>query len=112
MWQVNNSTPFAAHQAWARDRGGAEIWQVAVRGTFVIHSDGSTTIAEEQDPVVLAPKYSGDPTATSLLYDSDFQLTKPTTDVLLNGHAYAPGGKPAARVDVTMRVGDVSKTLR
>ena len=69
-------------------------------------------MADEQDPPVLAPKYRGDPAATSLLYDSDFYLTKPTTDVLLHGHAYAPGGKPATQVDVTMRVGEVRKTLR
>ena len=49
-------------------------------------------MADEQDPEVLAPKYRGDPAASSLLYDSDFYLTKPTTDVLLHGHAYAPGG--------------------
>lgn len=112
MWQVENLTPFAAHQAWARDRDGGEVWLVAVRGTFRIHPDGSTTVAEEQDPVVLAPKYRGDPTGSGLLYDTDFFLTKPATDVLLHGHAYAPGGEPAARVDVTMRVGEVSKTLR
>ena len=46
------------------------------------------------------------------LYDSDFYLTKPSTDILLHGHAYAPGGGSTTHVDVTMRVGDVSKTLR
>jgi len=112
MWQVRNTTPFAAHQAWTRDRDGAEVWLVAVRSTFLIHPDGSTTLAKEQDPVVLAPKYRGDPASSSLLYDTDFYLTKPTTDVLLHGHAYAPAGEPTTRVDVTMRVGKVSKTLR
>jgi len=112
MWQVENTTPFAAHQAWTRDRDGAEVWLVAVRGTFLIHPDGSTTVAEEQDPVVLAPKYRGDPADSGLVYDTDFPLTKPTTDVLLHGHAYAPRGEPTTRVDVTMRVDSISKTLR
>jgi hypothetical protein len=65
-----------------------------------------------QDPPVLAPIFSGDPAVSSLKYDSDFHLAKPTTDILLHGHAYAPGGRPATQVDVTMRVGEVRKTLR
>jgi hypothetical protein len=112
MWQVENATPFAAAGNWVRDRVGAEVWLVAVRCTFLVRSDGTTAVAEEQSPPVLAPAYRGEPGGESLLYDSDFYLTKPTTDVLLHGHAYAPAGEPATRVDVTMQVGEISKTLR
>jgi len=112
MWQVENSTPFAADRTWVRDRNGAEVWLVAVRCTFKIHPDGTTSVAKKQEPPVLAPQYRGEPGKTSLIYDSDFYLTKPTTDILLHGFACAPGGKPAASVDVTMRVGDIRKTLR
>lgn len=112
MWQVENSTPFAALGSWVRDRDGAEVWLVVVRGTFQVFPDGTTATATEQAPVVLAPESFGDPTRSSLRYDSDFQLTKPATDVLLHGNAYAPGGKAATRFDVTLRVGDVAKTLR
>jgi hypothetical protein len=112
MWQVDNRTPFAAERAWVRDRDGGEVWLVAVRCTFLVRPDGSTAPAEKQEPPVLAPKYRGEPAASSLLYDSDFYLTKPTTDVLLHGSAHAPGGQPATEVDVTLRVGDVRKTLR
>lgn len=112
MWQVENYTPFAADRSWVRDRDGAEVWLVAVRCTFRILPNGTTTVADEQEPPVLAPQYRGDPATSSLLYDSDFYLTKPNTDVLLHGHAYAPGGKPTTQVDVTMRVAEVRKTLR
>ena len=112
MWVVENQTPFAADRTWVRDRDGAEVWLVAVRGTFKINPDGSTTPAKQQEPPVLAPQYRGEPGVSSLLYDSDFHLTKPTTDVLLHGFACAPGGKPTTQVDVTMRVGDIGKTLR
>jgi hypothetical protein len=112
MWQVKNLTPFATDRNWVRDRDGTEVWLVAVRCTFLVRPDGTTVVADEQDPPVLAPKYRGEPAATSLLYDSDFYLTKPTTDLLLHGHAHAPGGKPTTAVDVTMRVADVRKTLR
>jgi hypothetical protein len=112
MGEVENFTPFTAEGEWTRDRDGAEVWLVAVRCTFRLHPDGSTAVADEQDPEVLSPTYRGDPAASSLVYDSDYYLTKPTTDVLLHGHAYAPGGEPTTRVDVTMRLGEISKTLR
>ncbi len=112
MWQVENTTPFGAAGNWTRDRDGAEVWIVAVRAAFTILPNGSTTIAEEQIPPIMAPVHRGDPATTSLIYDSDFYLTKPTTDILLHGHAYAPEGKPAKHVDVSMQVGTVRKSLR
>jgi hypothetical protein len=112
MWQVANSTPFAAAGNWVRDRDGGEVWLVAVRCAFLIHPDGTTVVSDEQEPPVVAPVYREDPAKSSMVYDCDFYLTKPNTDILLNGHAYAPGGEPTTRVDVTMRVGPVSKSLR
>src|SRR5262245_47791026 len=112
MWQVANGTPFMATGMWARDRDGAEVWLVAVRCTFRINPDGTTAVADVQEPPVVAPRFRGTPASSSLLYDTDFYVTKPTTDLLLHGHAYAPGGRPTRAVDVTLRVGDVRKALR
>ncbi len=92
MGKVQNFTPFVAEGDWVRAEMGARSgWsQSAVRSGLT--RTGTTSVAEEQDPETLAPKYRGDPATSSLLYDSDYCLTKPTTDVLLHGHAYAPGG--------------------
>ncbi len=38
---LNNKTPFAAERSWVRDRNGAEVWLVAVKGTFNILPDGT-----------------------------------------------------------------------
>lgn len=113
MWQLDNHTPFAAERAFVRDRNGAEIWLVAVKATFTIHPDGSTEIAPEQPPVTLAPRYRGDPAASSLLFDTDLVRTKTATDVILHGHTYAPEGKLVRAIDVGLQVGSVlSKRLR
>jgi hypothetical protein len=112
MWAITNNTPFAAERCWARDKDGAEVWLVAVRGTFSIGPDGSTWPAEEQDPVRMPPKYRGDPANSSLLADSDLNPTKRTTDVVLHGHAYAPGNEPTTQADVSLKVGTINKTLR
>ena len=112
MWALTNNTPFAAERAWVRDKNGAEVWLVAVRGTFLIDPDGSLRLAEEQEAVCMPPKFRGDPAETSLLHESDLVHTKSGTDVILHGHAYAPRGEPATEVDVTLHLGDIHKTLR
>src|SRR4029079_8463953 len=112
MWQVANGTPFSASGMWVRDLDGGEVWLVAVRCSFLLNPNGTTAVADEQEPPVVAPKFRDAPGTSSLVYDSDFYLTKPTTDLLLHGHAYAPGGKPTTAVDVSLRVGDRQKGLR
>ncbi|KHD11058.1 hypothetical protein PN36_21235 [Candidatus Thiomargarita nelsonii] len=109
MWQLQNMTPFAAERAFVRDKNGAEVWVVAVKASFTINPDGSTSIAEEQPEVCNAPKYRGDPTTSSLLCDSDLVHTKPGTDVILHGHAYAPQGRQIPWTDIEMRLGSVVK---
>lgn len=109
MWALRNRTPFAAERAFVRDKNGAEVFVVAVKATFGIDDDGGVSVAEAQEPVRPAPVYRGEPGASSLLYEADLILAKPSTDVLVHGHAYAPGGVPATRVEVSLRVGSMIK---
>jgi hypothetical protein len=111
VWALDNTTPFAANRSWVRDRDGAEVWLVAVKSTFTINLDGTTTVADDQVDVCLAPKFLGEPAKSSLLYDLDLPRTKVTTDIILNGHAYAPGGAPITKLQVGFRVGNLSKSL-
>lgn len=112
MWQLDNRTPFAAERGWVRDRHGAEIWLVAVKCTFDITPDGSTVVADTQPPVLHVPEHYGEPASSSIKYDADLVRTKCTTDVVVLGHAYAPGGRPVTELEVGFRVGPVQKVLR
>lgn len=112
MWQVDNRTPFAAERGWVRDRDGAEIWLVAVKATFDIKPDGSTEVAKEQPPALRVAEHHGEPGKSSIKYEADLILTKKTTDVLVVGHAYAPGGNAVTDTEVGFRVGPVQKILR
>ena len=70
------------------------MWLVAVKCTFTIASDGSTEIADNQPPVLRTPEYHGEPGRSNIKYEADLVLTKTTTDVIVVGHAYAPGARP------------------
>jgi hypothetical protein len=108
---LNNQTPFAAERAWVRDKNGAEVWLVAVKGTFDILPDGTTTLAEQQEDVVIAPEFSGDPQSSSLLNDTDLPHKKLATDILVQGHAYAPEGKPVTELSIGFKVANIQKLL-
>ena len=112
MWAVSNQTAFKADATWGRNLDGVHEWIVAVKATFSIQADGTFVAAEEQVPPLLAPEYNGEPGASSLRYEADLLGVKPTTDVIVNGTAYAPGGKAASDFLVSLTVGPMTKTLR
>lgn len=112
MWMLDNRTPYKADRLWGRDKDGVHQWIVATKATYDINPDGSLELAEDQLDPIIAPEYNGDPGASSLKYDMDLTLLKPTTDVILNGTAYAPEGRPSTDFMVSMRVGPITKTLR
>src|ERR1700731_1125377 len=94
MWAVTNYTPYVADGVWTRNKDGIHEWIVAVKATFEITSRGETRLARDQASLLLLPEHIGTAGASSLRYDADLIPTKPTTDVLLNGTGYAPGGRP------------------
>ncbi len=111
MWAVTNRTPYAAERTWVRDRDGRHRWLVAVKATFDLGADGKVKLAEKQIPPLPVPEYHGDPASSSLRCEADLVPDKPTTDVLVNATAHAPGGKPVQKLVVGLRVGPVAKDL-
>jgi hypothetical protein len=112
MWQLENRTPYAAGRIWGRDKEGVHEWIVVVKGTFDIKRDGKLVRAEKQvEPLMLA-EHHGEDGASSLRYEADLVGPKPTTDILLNGTAYAPKGRSVTEFLASLRVGDVYKQIK
>jgi hypothetical protein len=111
MWALDNQTPYAAEPTWTVDKNSVKSWVVVVKGTFDILPDGSTRLAEKQEEPLYGPVYVGEPGKSSIIHEADFVHSKRNTDILLNGHAYAPGSKPLRRVEVAMTVGSLTKRL-
>ena len=59
----------------------------------------------------MADEFTGEPGYSATLWESDFAFRKPACDVVLQGCAYSPNGRPAERVRVGLRVGGWSKAL-
>ena len=110
MLQFKNATPFVGTIFLMPDTDGIDSLFTVVKGTFAL--DANLAVAAEQIPVALEEQYYGEPGSSSIRVPSDIGLAKPGTDVLLVGHAYAPGGRPVAGMDVAVTVGQVRKTVR
>jgi hypothetical protein len=107
-----NETGFAAGWTMGFDRDGRELVIVAVKATFTIPDDGAEPeLAPEQTPLVEAEEFTGEPGFSAPRYESDYAHRKPMCDVLLNGSAYAPPGKQAAQINVSVRVGAMAKSF-
>ena len=91
---------------------GRELLVVCLKGTFTIpRNGGEPQLAEEQVPLIEADESTGEPGYSAPLYESEYPPIKPRCDVLLNGSAYAPEGKPVKKVPVSLHVGSVSKSF-
>ena len=112
MLELDNRTPYAAERTIVMNKAGEKSWVVAVKATYHVRMDGTTELAEVQKPLFYSAQHIGEPGKSSILYEADMIPTKPATDVLVNGQAYAPAGKPTAAVDVSIRVGPLKKRLR
>src|SRR5262249_31792784 len=110
--QLTNNTPFQCERAALVDRAGNQVWSVVIKATYLLKADGTTEVAPEQEPVCRSPRYAGEPGRSSLLREAELVPEHPGTDVTVLGTAYAPGGKPAPFVDVSVSVGPVSRVLR
>lgn len=112
MWEVENLTPFADERAWVRSYDGSEIWLVVVKATFDVLKDGSTEVSAVQAPVLRSPEHFGEPTKSSVKYDTDLVLAKRGTDVIVVGQAHAPRGHRVTQLDCGIEVGELRKLLR
>ncbi|NHZ93317.1 DUF2169 domain-containing protein [Massilia sp. CCM 8733] len=104
---------------WFQQTGpqGGRLDVLVVRATFDFAAQGDTiTLAQEQHPVVAGDTYAGpassDPLRSVIQEDGDLVPYKPGTDILVSGHARAPGGLACAQWIAGIRVGTLKKLVR
>ncbi|MEP7121474.1 MAG: DUF2169 domain-containing protein [Byssovorax sp.] len=89
---------------------GAWNLTVCVKATFSLVHGQTAPISATQHALVDDAYWDSNP-AASLYAPSDFVPYKPRIDVLLSGHAYAPGGSSVETLPVRMQVGSLTKAL-
>ena len=111
--ELLNGTRMKAAYTMGVKPDGREHLVVAVKGTFTIPSDPSKVpeLASSQVDLVMADEFSGEPGFSAPRRETDFAPFKPRCDVLLDGCAHAPAGKPTARVQVGIRIGRLTKSF-
>ncbi|MDA8121798.1 MAG: DUF2169 domain-containing protein [Deltaproteobacteria bacterium] len=110
--KIENKTPFLSEALPMMDHGGNPVLVVIVKGTFSVGEDGAVTRASKPIPVAYGDEPCNEGKGVSARWESDVVPFKPRADIVLTGKAHAPGEKPAPWVDVTLRVGTTTKSLR
>jgi hypothetical protein len=107
-----NATGMAAGYTLGMEPSGADRLVVAVKGTFTLPLSGEEPkLAEEQVPLTDADKCTGAPGLSAVTAECDWAPQKPRCDILLNGSAYAPRGRPTERVQVGIKLGNWQKVF-
>src|ERR1700674_389857 len=108
--ELLNATKMQAGYTMGMRPDGRELLVVVIKGTFEMPKGAEEPqLAEEQVPLVEADTFTGKPGLSAPIYESDYTPVKPRCDVLLLGSAYAPDGRPADRVRVSLRVAQMHK---
>jgi hypothetical protein len=106
-----NQTPFVATTALWEDLRGRPNLTVLVKCTFAIRGR-EASLADTQLPIIIADEHYGQDPLASVRLESDIVPFKPRADVVLVGQAYAPQLRPVRWLDVSLRVGELRKTIR
>ncbi|MFW8609579.1 DUF2169 family type VI secretion system accessory protein [Rhizobium beringeri] len=111
--QIWNQTGYPTEFTMGMDKAGHEYVVVVVKATFEFPEapGGLVRKSSVQVPLVMADTHTGAPGFSATLWETDFAFRKPRCDVIANGCAYAPGGRPADRVTVGIKLGQWSKVF-
>lgn len=109
--EFRNLTPFDALCFSSMAPDGEEHPVVAVKVVYRLLPDPDTNgrllpaiLDDEAVPLCLADEFYGEAGESSTREESDLSPYKPRCDVLVRGHAHAPGGKPAKGWQCRLRV--------
>lgn len=104
---IRTSTRFLTQFTMGMDVAGREYLSLVIKATFDFPEPGATARrAKVQRPLIMADEYDGPPGLSAPKWETDFAFRKSACDVIAQGAAYAPGGIPAERVRVGLRVGN------
>lgn len=111
--KVFNRPNYLHQHTVGMDVAGREHFVLVIKGSFDFpsRSGAEATPAAVHTPLVMADEATGEPGFSATHWETDFAFRKPKCDIVLQGAAYAPGGKKATQVQVGLRVGGWQKSF-
>ncbi len=108
--QIVNTTSF--HLAWmtGKKQPPQDSLAIFTKATFDLLPNEKAVLASTQD-FVTGDTHIKDDIKHALLYESDFCLHKPNTDLLCIANCHTPEGVPLKSCKVKFKVADQSKEL-
>ncbi len=110
MLQLKNDTGLQATINAFPNTEGIDSLYVGIKASFKLAA--APKFIEEQIPFVLADEFVGEPGESSIAQPSEAHLCKPSSDIILTGHACAPGCKQVRMLDAQLSVGNKSMVVR
>ncbi|WP_437490198.1 DUF2169 domain-containing protein [Sorangium sp. So ce1014] len=92
-------------------RASTWVLTVVCKATFTL-APTESPLAPAQEPIRSRDAHRDDDPARSLIEASDLAPLKQGADVVLIGHAHAPGGRPARSLVARMVVGEIDKAIQ
>ncbi|MBI3560405.1 MAG: DUF2169 domain-containing protein [Gammaproteobacteria bacterium] len=113
MLEIRNHTPLTTRLIPGLDKNGYDYAVVIMKGKFTI-VPGQTTLVFSEEPALIfeGDVHYGEPDNTSVRYESDMVTYKRATDIIVNGHAYAPQQRSVYTLEASVQVGDMRKTCQ
>ncbi|WP_415182321.1 DUF2169 family type VI secretion system accessory protein [Phaeovulum sp.] len=111
--KVFNRPGYLHQHTMGMDVAGREHFVLVIKGSFdfPVLSGAVPTPAALQLPLITADEPTGEPGFSATRWETDFAFRKPRCDIVVQGAAYAPKGRKAARVQVGLRVGGWQKSF-
>ena len=110
MLQLKNNTPFSAAFALFPNEQAVDTLYTIVKATFKIGQQW-TLVGKQLEPQK-EDIFWGEPGKSSVRLASDYHTGKATTDIIMTGAACAPEKQQVRQMEVSLRVGSVSKKIR
>ncbi len=109
---TSNNTPLAGlgFEQWHRD--GGTMACVVARGSFWFDFEERAIKLEEEQGIVLADEFDGDPQTGALLKVNDLVPFKPTTDVTFLGNIYAEHEEPKDYINAYIEINSHKTSIR
>ncbi|GAA5182339.1 DUF2169 domain-containing protein [Niveibacterium umoris] len=109
--EIENTLGFPSELLFLADESSRPLCVVLLQASYVIGEGGALSRCEAPVPIELAGTHHGDPACSSPRLESPIAFFKPTTDVVLLGHAHAPRPQ-TTELQVGLRVGALQKVVR